>query len=640
MKDIDPKKLSADEWDELNFPRPKVQEFDRVVERAISRRGFLGGALAFGSGAAVMGTSFLKGSTAVAQQAVSFPFEAIPAYTDSTVHVPEGYNWKILVRWGDPLFPDAIGAFDPQNAIGLENSDRVFGENTDGMHLYSIEGREILAVNSEFTNNPTNLVHALEGKPLSAADVQILQNLQGVNILEIAEADAGWGVVVDSPYNRRITHNTPMLIDGPAAGHSLMQTSADPTGTQSLGTFNNCGSGRTPWGTFLTCEENFNGYFGATGDMPEGEVIEAGYQRYGIGAEGWGYEYHIYDPRFDVSLNPNEPHRAGYVVEIDPANPDSTPVKRTALGRFKHENAEATLAPDGRVVVYMGDDERGEFIYKWVSRDAYEEGGDTSTLLSEGQLYVAVFNDDLTGRWVALTPEATGMTPAEIAIFTRTAASAVGATTMDRPEWIAVNPVAVEAYCCLTNNTQRGVSTDDRETAENAGGDAMILNAPNPREVNEFGQIVRWRPANDDHAAEEFAWDLYVMAGNPIVYEDGPYAGSPNINQGSLFNSPDGMAIDSRGLIWIQTDGDDSNEGEFEGMGNNQMLAGDPVTGEIRRFLTGPNGSEVTGLTWSTDRRTMFVGIQHPAAPFPDGGGLLPRSSVIAVKRDDNGVIG
>ncbi|MBC7164439.1 MAG: PhoX family phosphatase [Roseovarius sp.] len=638
MKDIDRKILSADAWDELTFPRPKVQEFDRVVERAISRRGFLGGAIAFGSGAAVMGTSFLKGSTALAQGAVSFPFEAIPAYTDSTVHVPEGYSWNVLVRWGDPLFA-GVPEFDHATGISLETSDRVFGENTDGMEIFSIDGREILVVNSEYTNNQTNLAHGGE-IPASAEDVQILQNLQGVNILEIAESGAGWQVVIDSPYNRRITHNTPMEIEGPAAGHPLMRTPADPTGTRSLGTFNNCGSGRTPWGTFLTCEENFNGYFGATGAMPTDEVIAAGYRRYGINAKGSGYEYHVHDPRFDVSRNPNEPHRAGYVVEIDPANPDSTPIKRTALGRFKHENAETTLASDGRVVVYMGDDERGEFIYKWVSRDAYEEGGDTSSLLTEGQLHVAVFNDDLTGRWVALTPEATGMEPAEIAIFTRTAASAVGATTMDRPEWIAVNPVAAEAYCCLTNNTRRGVSTDDGKIAENAGGDAMVLNAPNPRKANEYGQIVRWRPVGGDHAADGFEWDLYVMAGNPLVHEDGPYAGSANINEGCLFNSPDGMAIDSRGMVWIQTDGNDSNEGAFKGMGNNQQLAGDPVTGEIRRFLTGPKGAEVTGLAWSSDRRTMFVGIQHPDAPFPDGEGLLPRSSVIAIKRDDGAQIG
>jgi len=629
---------SADEWDELNFPRPTEQEFDRVVERAISRRGFLGGALAFGSGAAVMGTAFLKGTTALAQQTSRFSFEQLAPQTDGTVHVPEGYRWDVLVRWGDPLFSDAP-AWDAATGIPTEGSDRVFGENTDGMELFNIGGREILVVNSEYTNNDVNLGTA-DGLPTSAGDVLRLQNFQGVSVMEIAEGGNGWSVVIDSPFNRRITHNTPMTLDGPAAGHDLLKTEADPTGTASLGTFNNCGSGRTPWGTYLTCEENFNGYFGATAGLPADQTIAAGYTRYGINGTGFDYNYHLFDARFDVSRNPNEPHRAGYVVEIDPSNPDSTPIKRTALGRFKHENAEVVLAPDGRVVVYMGDDERGEFMYKWLSRDVYTPGGDTSTLLSEGQLFAAKFNDDMTGEWLALTPAATALSAAEIAIFTRTAASAVGATTMDRPEWIAVNPTAVEAYCCLTNNSRRGATNSDGALRTNAGGDAMAVNAPNPRATNDYGQIVRWRPHGDTHAATTFDWDLYVMAGNPGVHADGPYAGTANINAGNLFNSPDGMQIDTTGLIWIQTDGDDSNEGDFAGMGNNQMLAGDPVTGEIRRFLTGPKGSEVTGLTWSSDRRTMFVGIQHPGAPFPDGDGSLPRSAIIVVKRDDNALVG
>jgi secreted PhoX family phosphatase len=227
------------------------------------------------------------------------------------------------------------------------------------------------------------------------------------------------------------------------------------------------------------------------------------------------------------------------------------PVKRTALGRFKHENAAVAVAPDGRVVVYLGDDERGEFLYKFVSRDIYVPGGDTSTLLDEGQLYVARFNEDMTGQWLALTPATTGMGPAEIAIFSRIAASKIGATTMDRPGWVAVNPVAIEAYCCLTNNSRRGVKP-------NAGGDWTPVTGPNPREANAYGQIVRWRPADDNHASDSFAWDLYVMAGNPTVHNDA-YAGSSNINEGNMFNSPDGMAIDSTGLIWIQTDGNDSN---------------------------------------------------------------------------------
>ncbi|WP_349370676.1 PhoX family phosphatase [Salinarimonas sp.] len=634
MKDIDLNEISADEWDEKNFPRPEESEFDRVVERAISRRGFLGGVLAFGSAAAVMGAGALVApSTAKAQQTSRFAFEAIPIATDGTVHVPEGYTWRTLVRWGDPLF-SGVAEFDHETGGSVEDSDKIFGENTDGMELFLIGDRTVIAINSEYANRKVNLPQATDGVPRDAADVLKLQNLQGVTVMEIAEGENGWDVVVDSPYNRRITHNTPMRISGPAAGHDLMKTDADPTGTMSLGTMNNCGSGKTPWGTYLTCEENFNGYFGSTEPVQDQKpnALVDGYARYGIGPDGWGYDYHKWDARFDTFKNPNEPHRAGWVVEIDPANPDAMPVKRTALGRFKHENAAVALAPDGRVVVYMGDDERGEFLYKFVSRDIYVPGGDTSTLLDVGQLYVAVFADDQTGRWVALTPEATDMDEAEIAIFTRMAASKLGATTMDRPEWVAVNGLSPEVYCCLTNNRNRGVKA-------NAGGDPTPVNGPNPREVNHYGQIVRWRPEGGDHAAEGFTWDLYVMAGNPTVHSDA-YAGSPNINPGNLFNSPDGMVIDTAGLVWIQTDGDDDNEGDFVGMGNNQMLAGDPVTGEIRRFLTGPHGCEVTGLCWSADRRTMFVGIQHPGAPFPDGEGKLPRSSVIAIKREDGGLIG
>jgi len=625
-------KPSADEWDEINFPRPSENEFDRVVERAISRRGFLGGALAFGSGAAVMGAGILTLQPARAAQESRFAFKPIPTFTDGTVHVPEGYRWQRLVSWGDPLFS---GVPDLDHATGgsAAEADKVFGENTDGMEFFVVGNRQVIAVNHEYTNNDINLPGAPEGKPRDAQDVLKLQNLQGVAIFEVAETDGQWSVVKDSPLNRRVTHNTPMRITGPAAGHDLMKTESDPTGTQSLGTFNNCGSGKTPWGTYLTCEENVNGYFGATGETTVEGLAADGYKRYGIAAEGWGYDYHKFDARFDTSKHPNEPHRAGWIVEIDPADPRSIPVKRTALGRFKHENAACVLAPDGRVVVYMGDDERGEFLYRFVSRDIYVPGGDTSTLLDEGQLYVARFDDDMSGRWVALTEAATGMSAAEIAVFSRTAASRVNATTMDRPEWVAVNPLACEGYCALTNNSRRG-------TRSNAGGDWMGVGGPNPRETNEYGQIVRWRPANDDHAADAFEWDLYVMAGNPTVHKGTPYAGSANINEGNLFNSPDGMVIDSTGLIWIQTDGDDSNEGEFAGQGNNQMLAGDPVTGRIERFLTGPKGAEVTGLCWSADKRTMFVGIQHPDAPFPDGEGKLPRSSIIAVRRDDNALVG
>ena len=619
--------LSWDEWDELQSPRPEGNDFDDVVETALSRRGFLGGVVAFGSGAAVMGAGTLMSTTSAEAATSRFAFSPIGIATDATVHVPDGYSWSRLISWGDPLFSDAP-EFDHATGGDVASSDRIFGENTDGMELFNVGGRQVIAVNHEYVNTKINLPNNEDGKVASADDVLKLQNLHAVTVMEVTEGAGGWSVVVDSDLNRRITANTPMTIAGPAAGHDLLKTEADPDGTTVLGTFNNCGAGKTPWGTYLTCEENFNGYFGSTDaafELPED------YERYGVKAEG-RYNYEGYDPRFDVSKNPNEPRRFGYIVEIDPSDPTSTPIKHTALGRFKHENAAAVVAADGRVVVYMGDDERGEFMYKYVSNGVYTPGGETSSLLDDGTLYVAKFDPDGSGKWIALTPSTTGMGEAEIAIFSRDAGSKVGATTMDRPEWVAVNPVAVEGYCCLTNNKNRGLKT-------NAGGDETPAVGPNPREANKYGQIVRWKPAGDDHTADDFEWDLYVMAGNPNVHSDAN-AGSANINAGNLFNSPDGMMFDSTGLLWIQTDGDYKNEGDFEGMGNNQMLVGDPVTGQIERFMTGPYGSEVTGLTWSSDKRTMFVGIQHPAAPFPDGEGKLARSSIIAIKRDDNAMVG
>ncbi|WP_425052046.1 PhoX family protein [Psychromarinibacter sp. S121] len=612
--------LSWDDFDELRDPRPATNDFDAVVERAISRRGFLGGALTFGSAAAVFGSGVLGSATSARAQAAGFNFEPIGIFTDHDIHVPAGFEWKPLVRWGDALFSEAEGAYSPETGVPVEMSDKVFGENTDGMETFTHDGHVLLAINSEYVNPKINLPADSEGMPKNADEVVLLKNMQGVTVLEIADQGNGWEVVVDSPYNRRITHETLMTMDGPAAGSALVQTNADPEGMSPKGTMNNCGSGKTLWGTYLTCEENFNGYFGATGAYDE----RPDFVRYGIGGEG-RYAYEVHDPRYDLSQEPNEPNRHGWVTEIDPTDPDSTPVKHTALGRFKHENAEMVQAADGRIVVYMGDDERGEFMYKFVSNGTWTEGGSTEGLLSDGTLYAAKFNDDMTGEWLALTPESTGMPLEEILVYTRMAASAVGATSMDRPEWIAANPLRAEAYCALTNNSRRG-------------NEGMEVNAANPRETNEYGQIVRWRPENEDHGTIDFTWDLYVMAGNPEVY-DNAYGGSENVTPGNMFNSPDGMAFSTDGMLWIQTDGDDSNEGDFAGMGNNQMLVGNPETGEIARFLTAPNGAEVTGLTWSPDLKVAFVGIQHPGGAWPDGEGK-PRSAVISVWRQDGAAFG
>ncbi len=629
MKNSDNTDISFDEFDEINNPRPEECDFDRVVEAAISRRGMLGGVLAFGSFAALGSVLNVSGAKAATNR---FSFDQISTSTADGITVPAGYKADVLVRWGDPLWSSAP-EFDHATRGTSASQEVAFGDNNDGMDVFSHNGKMLLVVNNEYTNR--NILSVSGEKVLTDED-EIAKGMMahGISIVEIAQVDGKWQIVKDSAYNRRITPKTEMALTGPAAGHDLLKTAADSSGTKSLGTWNNCGNGMTPWGTYLTCEENFNGYFSAADEAHE---VSAELKRYGVSSKDWGYSWAKIDERFDVSKNPNEPNRAGYIVEIDPTDPNSTPRKLTALGRFKHENAEAVVNNDGRVVVYMGDDERGEFMYRFVSDGVYAPGADTSELLEKGTLSVAKFNDDGSGQWIDLTPESTGMaSAAEICIHSRQAGSAVGATTMDRPEWIAANPNAAEVYCALTNNKNRGVKP-------NAGGDETPVGGPNPREANKYGQIVRWWPDNADHAASGFRWDLYVLAGNPSVHQDAK-AGSKNVNTGNMFNSPDGLKFDSNGIVWIQTDGNYSNKDDFAGHGNNQMLAGDPVTGEIRRFLVGPNECEITGLTWSPDRRTMFVGVQHPGekgnSHWPEGGDSVPRSAVIAVTRDDGGLVG
>ena len=550
-----------------------------------------------------------------------------------TITVPPGFSAHPVVNWGDPLWSNSP-AFDWAVRGTAEQQKMAFGDNNDGMTVFNVDGRTILVINQEYTNRDIANAHRDSKKAETDDDVLKGMLAHGVTVVELAQKDGKWQAVKDSPYNRRITPQTEMKIEGPAAGSDLVKTNADPSGTKTFGTWNNCANGETPWGTYLACEENFNGYYSSSD--PDIEIADDK-KRYGIGVEDWGYGWAQIDDRFDISKEPNESNRNGYVVEIDPSDPDSTPVKRTALGRFKHENAEVVINGDGHVVVYMGDDERGEFVYRFVSDDVYAVGGDTSELLNKGTLYAARFDADGRGKWRALTPETTGMSAAEIAVQSRMAGSKVGATTMDRPEWVTSHPTKGEVYVALTNNKNRGIKT-------NAGGDATPVGGPNPREGNKYGQIVRWMPDGGDHTAEGFDWNIFVLAGNPEVHSDAN-AGSSNVNAGNMFNSPDGIAFDDNGILWIQTDGNYSNEKDFAGQGNNQMLAADTESGEIRRFLVGPLACEVTGLSFSPDRRTMFVGIQHPGekgldSKWPGGVTDVPRSGVVAVTRDDGAVIG
>jgi secreted PhoX family phosphatase len=485
-------------------------------------------------------------------------------------------------------------------------------------------------------------LHSDGQRTWSAEKVRKSQAAHGVSVVEIERAGANLQVVRPSQYARRITANTPMRIAGPVAGSAYVRTNADPAGTTVLGTFNNCAGGRTPWGTYLTCEENFNGYFG------NARTITVPMGRYGIRRGGWGYRWHEHDSRFDVTQEPNELNRFGWVVEIDPYDP---PVKRTALGRFKHEGAMLTLAADGRVVVYSGDDEHFEYIYKFVSRDRYNASDRSANrgLLDHGTLYVARFGGDGTGEWRALRHGDRGLTgadgfesQADVLVRARMAADALGATKMDRPEWVAVHPRSKEVYCSLTNNALRG------------GEGQAPADPANPRANNIFGHIIRWREAGNDPTATRFAWDIFVQAGDP-AHPDPARRGTVT---GDGFGSPDGLRFDERGVLWIATDASTGtlNQGDYARLGNNQLLAANVATGEMRRFLVGPVNCELTGIAFTPDARTLFVNIQHPGetpsersdpahprqwSNWPDFDQRgRPRSATVVIMKDDGDVIG
>ncbi|PLP94862.1 transcriptional initiation protein Tat [Pseudomonas sp. FFUP_PS_473] len=615
----------------------------------LSRRRFIGAGALCGAalflGGGLLSRSTLAQSVKAANDSL-LGFPTIPAATTDSISLPPGYNASVLISWGQPLHTDSP-AFDASGNGSAKAQELQFGDNNDGMSLFPFPGdenRALMAINNEYTNYRYLFPHG--GQPTSAEDVHKAQAAEGVSVIEVQRSNGQWQFVQGSPYNRRIHGNTPIRMSGPASGDAWLKTAADNSGSKVLGTFQNCANGKTPWGTYLTCEENFTDCFGSSNPQ---QAFDPGQKRYGASVASKDIGWHLHDPRFDLAKNPNELNRHGWVVEIDPFDPHSTPVKRTALGRFKHENAALGETRDGRAVVYMGDDERGEFIYKFISRDPIDHKNPTANrnLLDHGTLYVARFdngdgNHDQPkgkGQWLELTHGKNGLNAAngfanqaQVLIHARLAASLLGATRMDRPEWIVVSPKDGQVYCTLTNNVKRGE-------------EGQPVNGPNPREKNIYGQILRWRESADDQGAMTFDWDLFLIAGNPGVHPGDAKAGSANITPQNMFNSPDGLGFDADGRLWILTDGDYSNSGDFAGMGNNQMLCANPTTGEIRRFMVGPVGCEVTGIAFAPDQRTLFVGIQHPGESggstfpehLPNG---KPRSSVIAIRRDDGGIIG
>jgi uncharacterized protein len=631
--------------------------FAEVLSQHVSRRQVLWGGLVAAGVTLADGAGLARVRRHAEASTPLFGFQSIPTSQADKVVVPPGYTANVLFAWGDPVSDGP--AFKPDASNTTDEQAIQAGMHHDAIHFFPLpmgsdsSTQGLLALNHEYTDD--GLLHVGGMEPWTAEKVAKSQAAHGVSIIEVAFEGNTWKVVRSSRYARRITSRTPMRFSGPAAGHALLQTTADPTGTAVLGTLNNCAHGVTPWGTYLTCEENFNGYFvNASGDV-EGVADAAqkagllkGQNRYGITKTGFGYRWHEHDVRFDAARHPHEAHRFGWVVEIDPFDPQSQPIKHTALGRFKHEGACVTVAPDNRVVVYMGDDERNEYIYKFVSEGTYAPADRATNLrlLERGTLYAAKFSADGTGEWLALVQGQHGLdaaagfpSQAEVVVQARAAADVVGATKMDRPEWTAVHPTTKEVYCTLTNNSTRG--TDRGPT----------IDAANPRANNVYGHIIRWREQGGDARATRFAWDVFVLCGDPSM----PEPDKQGTIKGDIFGSPDGLWFDARGVLWIETDISTSalNKGDYANIGNNQMLAADVATKDIRRFLTGPKGCELTGVVTTPDGRTMFVNIQHPGetprersdpanptavSTWPDGG--RPRSATVVIRKNDGGVIG
>ena len=574
-------------------------------------------------------------------------FKGVPAVATDTLVVPEGYVATAIAAWGEAVgVPGNMPAFKADASNTSAEQAVQMGMHHDGIHFYALDGhgssRGLLAMNHEYTDD--GLLHVGGMTPWTAEKVKKTQAAHGVAVIEVEMKGGAWQMVRPSKYARRFTGNTPFAVGGPCAGHPMMKTAADPDGRTVLGTLNNCASGKTPWGTYLSGEENWMGYFSG------GDKLSAHEMRWGMRKGGWGYRWHEHDERFDAVKNPNEPNRFGWVVEIDPLDPTSTPVKRTALGRAAHEGAWVGVTKDGRAVVYSGEDSRFEYIYKFVSRDRIAPGGGKAnrTLLDHGTLSVARFNADGSGNWIALVHGQGALTAAngfadqgEVLIKTRQASDLLGATKMDRPEWLAIDPHSGWVYATLTNNSSRGAK------------DMPGVDAANPRANNVFGQIIRWQD-DRDFDGSTFKWNHLVLCGDPANER----AEAKGNIKGDLYACPDGIAFDARGVLWIQTDMGPAamHKGELKNVGNNQMLACDVASGQTRRFLTGPFNCEITGVTWTPDGSTMFLNIQHPgetpsersdpAEPgkysnwpdFQPGG--RPRSATVVVRRRDGGVIG
>ena len=639
--------------------------FRDIVDAQLSRRALLGFGAA-GAAAIVLAPAFTGGSSAAAAIAPTAPvggrgafgFEPISpvAHTVDEFTVPEGFDWTPILRWGDPLFADSP-AFDPTNQSAAAQA-RQFGYNVDYTDIIRTSATTaILFVNHEYTNEAIMFpAHQLENDLERVRGVGL--KAHGLSVVELTREDetSPWHPVVGAPLNRRFLDDTTYAFTGPAAGSALLRTSVSADGTTALGTFGNCAGGTTPWGTILSGEENFNGYFRSPGTSEQDA-------RYGLADEATVRGWEEIDPRFDARTPgfENEVNHFGWIVEVDPMDPSSSPRKHTAMGRFKHEGANVILAENGRAVAYMGDDERFDYLYKFVSRDAHVDGdrAHNLTLLENGDLFVARFagnspageidgsgrvpsdgSFDGTGQWVPLTrggeSAVEGMSVDEVLVYTRLAADKVGATKMDRPEDVEPNPVTGRVYVACTNNTQRGIDGDP------------AADEINPRTENRDGHIVEITEDGEDQTSTTFHWNLLLVAGDPAQNGSTYFSGFP-VDKVSPISCPDNVAFDSVGNLWISTDGQPGTIGFNDGLFR-VALEGDE-RGKVEQFLSVPREAETCGPVIHDDEWHVFVAVQHPGedgtyeAPtslFPDamkpaplaaGGGVvsIPRPTVVQV---------
>lgn len=607
---------------EINNPTNNTP-FSEVLEANISRRKVLKGGLAAAAASflpsqLIADTKFGNPKSGLGKKDALMNFTPVKV-ADGSGPMPSispEYQYEVVIPWGEPLEPGGPAYQYPPSAA---DQAKQIGIGHDGMHFFPMSHgkfnrggnrRGLLAINHEFGRN----THVLgKSAPESLEDVRVSQHAHGVSVVELKNKDGKWQTV-KSVRARRIHVNTPVSFSGPVEGHDLLKT---PNGNIPLGTVNNCADGHTPWGTYLTCEENFNGYFGAT-NKESSWTATPEQERYGFSDGGFGYGWEKYDRRFDLSDKDykNEENRFGWIVEIDPYDATQKPVKRTALGRFKHEGIALTVGRGGRVVGYMGDDQRFDYIYKFVSDDNWKSmRAQGKSPLDHGKLYVAKFNADGTGDWLELTIvnpvlKARFIDQAEVLVYVRVAADLLGATPMDRPEWTTVAPNG-DVYCTLTNNSRR-----------------TTADAANPMAPNADGHIIRWHDS-DQHTGTSFNWNIFLIAKDTHGTED-------------TYSDPDGIWADPDGRLFIQTDG-----GQKDGL-NNQMLIADTRTGELRRLFTGVSGDEITGITLTPDRRTLFINTQHPGNgdptrtnfPAPVDGVTIPRDCTFVITRKDGGIIG